>query len=217
MVSVSPGPGKPTITTGVTVPFSDEYRVRQANLRLLEQLAQQQPRGGTTGQMMPALETSNLDDAVAVDTFRPGVAPARSLQDVWPIAVLIGSTLFFADVFVRRVAVDLGSPLRWIASRFRRTKTSEADKKRQQSIDRLRSSKSQVSGELERQRSAVAIEIPEPNATTAKSSESFGKESLRPAGPILPTPGTPGLKSEEEPSYTSRLLEAKRQAKKKNP
>jgi uncharacterized membrane protein len=216
MVSVSPGAGKPTITTGVTVPFSDEYRVRQANMRLLEQLAAHNPRGGEAGQLLPPLELSNFDDLMAVDTYRPGLPPARSLQDVWPIAILIGSTLFFADVFVRRVALDLVTPLRRLVRLAKRTGTSEADQQRQRSIDRLRSSKSQVSGEWERQRAAVTIEVPEVSAPSSQGIESFGKENSPPAASPPQSP-TPGMRTDEDQGYTSRLLEAKRQAKKKNP
>jgi uncharacterized membrane protein len=215
MVSVSPGPGKPTITTGVTVPFSDEYRVRQANLRLLEQMAGQKPRGGESGVVLPALDTDALDDVLEIDTYRSGIPPAKSLQDVWPMAVLIGSALFFADVFVRRVALDLGAPIRWIAQRMRRRNTSEMDQQRQQRLDRLRSSKTSVSDDLERQRAAVSIEIPDPTTLTTKPSDSFGKSETKPGAPTPPSSSSPNLASEDEKSYTSRLLEAKRQAKKK--
>jgi uncharacterized membrane protein len=215
MVSVSPGAGKPTITTGVTVPFSDEYRVRQANLRLLEQMAGQRPAGGEPGKVLPDLEVDSLDDALAVDTYREGVPPAKSLRDIWPFAVLLGASLFFADVFVRRVAVDLGAPLRWMAKRMRRKPANEIDRQRQQSLDRLRSSKSSVSDELDRQRAAVSIEVPEPSASAPKASEAFGKPESTPQAQQKPASTPTGMSVEEEKSYTSRLLEAKRQAKKK--
>jgi len=38
MLSILPGTGRQVLTTGVNLPFSDEYRIRQANMRLIEQL-----------------------------------------------------------------------------------------------------------------------------------------------------------------------------------
>lgn len=220
MVSVSPGPGKPTITTGVTVPFSDEYRVRQANLRLLEQIASQTPSGGESGQVFPPLEADSIADVLAFDTYRPGIPPAKSLQDIWPLAVLLGASLFFADVFVRRVSVDLGTPLRWITNRLRRRGTSEVDRQRQQSLDRLRSSKSTVTGEWERQRAQVSMDVPEPSSSAPNASEVFGQDERKTPASATPPSSTPNSTNasstaDEEKSYTSRLLEAKRQAKKK--
>jgi uncharacterized membrane protein len=221
MVSVNPGAGKPTITTGVTVPFSDEYRVRQANFRLLEQIATQTPQGGESGKVFPTLDMDALDKVLEIDTYRSGVPPAKSLQDIWPYAVLLGASLFFADVFVRRVALDLGVPLRWMAQRLRRRPTSDSDIKRQQSLDRLRSRKSNVSDELDRQRSSVSLEIPtpseaEPSATAPSAADAFGKQDSAPREPAKPSPQASGMSpAEDEKSYTSRLLEAKRQAKKK--
>jgi uncharacterized membrane protein len=215
MVSVNPGAGKPTMTTGVTVPFSDEYRVRQANLRLLQQLADQTPAGGESGQVLPALESDTFEEALGIDPYRPGIPPAKSLQDVWPIAVLLGASLFFADVFVRRVSVDLGVPLRRLASRLRRRGANDIDRQRQQSLDRLRSSKSIVSDELDRQRANVSMEAPEPSLDAPKASEAFGQDVSKPQSPPQATPAASGMSAEEEKSYTSRLLEAKRQAKKK--
>jgi hypothetical protein len=216
MVSVSPGAGKANITTGVTVPFSDEYRVRQANMRLLEQLAEQKPNGGEPGELAPALEQGNLEELVGIDTYRPGLPPAKSLKDIWPLAVLIGSTLFFADVFVRRVALDLGAPLRAIARWLGRSRTSGADQQRQKSLDQLRKSKSQVSGDLERQRSAVTFEVTEVEEGPGRSSASFGAEPST-GKPNVAATAKPSMQTEDDQSYTSRLLEAKRKAKKNNP
>ncbi len=220
MVSVNPGSGRATMTTGVTVPFSDEYRVRQANMRLLEELAEQKPLGGEQGMLMPPLESDSLEEIVKIDTYRAGIPSAKSLKDVWPIALLLGSTLFFADVFVRRVALDLGKPLRKMAQWIQRSRHTEVDEKRQASLDRLRSSKSQVSGELDRQRASASFEIPDPATSEVPSAnqpsglDRFGSETSRQSGPSAPS-APPSMQTDDEQSYTSRLLEAKRQAKKK--
>lgn len=152
MLSILPGTGRQVLTTGVNLPFSDEYRIRQANMRLIEQLAEGKPQGGESGKVLPELSDSEMETLLGFDTYRTGLPPARSLKDIWPLALLLGATLFFADVFVRRVAVDFGWPIRKLAGLLSRRKASEADQARQKSLDRLRSSKSRVADDIDKQR-----------------------------------------------------------------
>ena len=228
MLSVLPGVGKPALTTGVTVPFSDEYRIRQANMRLIEQIASNEPTGGKAGQVLPELAPENLNDLLGVDTFRAGIPPAKSLKDIWPLVVLSGATLFFADVFVRRVSVDLGLPLRKLAAFMTKRKWSAEDQSRQATLERLRTSKSKVSDEIGRQRSNTSLqETLEPTDSPAISSEvsaasSFGRqiESSTKSPSARPTDENNKNSKSSSPdseNYTSRLLEAKRKAQKKNP
>jgi hypothetical protein len=228
MLSVLPGAGKPALTTGVTVPFSDEYRIRQANMRLIEQIASNEPIGGKPGQVLPELAPENLNDLLGVDTFRAGIPPAKSLKDIWPLVVLSGATLFFADVFVRRVSVDLGLPLRKLAAFMSKRKGTAEDQSRQVTLERLRTSKSKVSDEIGRHRSNTSLqETQETTDSPAISSEvsaanSFGRQiesstkspNARPTDENNKTSKNTPTDSE---NYTSRLLEAKRKAQKKNP
>ncbi len=121
------------------MPFSAEYRIRQTNSRLLRQLSELQPAGGQSGILAAPLESNEWESLLAIDSFRPGVPAARSLQDIWPWAVLLGATLFFADCFVRRVAIDLLAPLK--ALQKKRARQMEADKVATARLDRLRSMK----------------------------------------------------------------------------
>lgn len=217
MLSIVPGGGKPPITTGVTMPFSDEYRVRQANMQLLESLAARKPAGGSVGSISASLEKDSLKDVVEMDTFRSGLPPAKSLMDIWPLAVLVGATLFFGDVFVRRVSLDLGLPLRMLAARLRlRREGSMALNAEQKSrLDRLRSSKTIVSDDLQKQRASTQFE-PDPDlpVSTAAAEDAFGLKDSSSARPDLSTK-KPSFGVDEEQSYTSRLLDAKRKANKK--
>ena len=216
MLSIVPGGGKPPITTGVTMPFSDEYRVRQANMQLLESLASRKPVGGSAGTLSASLEKDSMDQALAVDTYRKGLPPAKSLKDIWPLAVLIGATMFFGDVFVRRVALDMGLPLRMLATRLRRRRDSSKalDAEQKTRLDRLRSSKSIVGDDLQKQRASTVFE-PEQDisssVTTASDAFDLG-ESKSNRSDL--SPQKPSMGIEEEQSYTSRLLDAKRKAKK---
>jgi uncharacterized membrane protein len=216
MLSIIPGSNKPPITTGVTIPFSDEYRVRQANMRLLEQLSERKPTGGASGHLSNPLEADSLKELVGQDSYRTGLPPAKSLQDIWPIAVLIGATLFFADVFVRRVALDLGLPLRMLAARLRGRGESASDTERRERLDRLRSSKSNVSEDLDRQKANLQYEeqIDNVAATNTDAANAFGVQDKSKLDPSDFQSKAPTMQADEEQSYTSRLLDAKRKAKK---
>ncbi len=218
MLSIVPGGGKPPITTGVTMPFSDEYRVRQVNMQLLESLAARKPAGGTAGNLSASLEKNSLKEVLDVDTYRKGLPPAKSLKDIWPLAVLVGATMFFADVFVRRVALDVGLPLRMLAARLRRrrddSKAMDAEQKNR--LDRLRSSKNIVGDDLLKQRASTQFE-PDPDvpASVTTAEEAFGVGTSKTSRPDA-LPKKPSMGVEEEQSYTSRLLDAKRKANKNN-
>ena len=220
MLSILPGTGRQVLTTGVNLPFSDEYRIRQANMRLIEQLAQGRPLGGEAGQVLPELSETEMESLLGFDTYRTGLPPARSLKDIWPLALLLGSTLFFADVFVRRVAVDFGWPIRKLAVLLGRRKASSADQARQESLERLRTSKSRVAVDIDKQRSATTLDFPEtglsdPNRATS-TKDSFGAAGDT-AGVSKPKESSSqGIAPQEKDDYTARLLEAKRKAKKNN-
>jgi len=216
MLSIVPGGGKPPITTGVTMPFSDEYRVRQANMQLLESLAARKPTGGAVGSISASLERDSLKDVVGMDTYRSGLPPAKSLMDIWPLAVLVGATLFFGDVFVRRVALDLGLPLRMLAARLRlrREGSNALNAEQKNRLDRLRSSKTVVSDDLQKQRASTQFEADPDLPVSANSAEdAFGLKDSSASRPEL-TAKKPSLGIDQEQSYTSRLLDAKRKAKK---
>ncbi|MEQ1825755.1 MAG: VWA domain-containing protein [Pirellula sp.] len=218
MLSIVPGGGKAPITTGVTVPFSDEYRVRQANMKLLQSLAARKPVGGQSGNISQSLEIESIGDLLRLDTYRSGLPPAKSLQDVWPIAVLIGASLFFADVFVRRVAVDFGLPIRMVAEwlRLRRSNATAVDAERKSRMDRLRNQKSTVTSDLDRQRASTQFEPDQANAGSATAAaDAFGASHSKQSSDRNAVANQPSMSVEaEQQSYTSRLLDAKRKAKK---
>jgi uncharacterized membrane protein len=215
MLSILPGQGKPPITTGVTVPFSDEYRVRQANMKLLESLAAKRPQGGEPGSIGPSLESDSLKTLVEFDTFRKGLPPAKSLSDIWPIVVLIGAGLFFADVFVRKVAVDFGLPIRILAERLklRQAKATQIDSERKGRLDRLRNTKSSTEEGIDKRRGTTQMQWEsEPNAKGTDAVDAFGSATPD-AKTAESTSERPSMSAEEQQSYTARLLEAKRKAK----
>ena len=116
--------------------------------------------------------------------------------------------LLFADVFVRRVHVGLG----WVPTLYARVRDRLLRRPVQEdqplTIDRLRSRKAQVTGQLEQLKASTRFEPSQAPADT----EALGETAATPpaARPKQDAPSmTPEEKTEEE-SYTSRLLRAKK-------
>lgn len=216
ILNIVPAPGQAPLTTGVTVPFSDEYRVRQTNHRLLDEMAHLKPVGGTAGQISDALELNSLSTLMANDPFRNDLQKARSLEDVWPFAVLLGAVLFFTDVLIRRVALDPMVPVRWMLSKLT-VHASAADSVRRASLDRLRTSKSEIAVELDKQHTSTSYSPTTENVHSAPAaldefsvpSSNLGSDSSRGSS------STPTKTYQEDKSYTERLLEAKRRSQTK--
>lgn len=211
LVNVLPGPGMAPVTAGASVPFSDEYRIQKTNFGKLQKLADLEPSGGRAGVVTDALEAGNLEELLDTNSFRGGLEGAMSMQDIWHWCLLIGAVCLFGDVFVRRVALDYTYPIR-AASAWLKPKEREADASRTESLQRLRSKKSEVSGELESARSSTRFEAG-PDAQASDIEElSDGKMPSQAAS----SSAKPSLQQgKEAESYTSRLLAAKKAAKKK--
>ncbi len=213
LLNIIPGPNMAPLTTGVSVPFSDEYRVRQTNFTGLEQLSKLKPAGGQVGSITDSLDNASLAKLLEVDTFREGVPLARSLQDIWPWCVLVGALCLFADVFVRRVALDYAMPLKWIISRLR-PKVSSVDATRKENLQRLRSRKASVAEEIGQQVAQTRFE-----ATGTVDATTLDEAGTKVTQPQV-APGTVAkptmVQDASEGGYTSRLLAAKKAARKKS-
>lgn len=214
LINAMPGPGMAPITTGASVPFSDEYRIRQTNFAALEQLAGLEPKGGIAGEMSAPLDQNSFQELLKNNTYRPGLPRAMSMQDIWPICLLLGACALFADIFVRRVALDYAYPLRWLAKRFRPGESVQ-DMERKQSLQRLRNKKSEVSGEMEQTRSATRFEAAEGSEPATLEDALPGAKGVETKAPQRSNT-LPGMAQKEEPGgYTARLLAAKKAAQKK--
>ncbi|MBI1904617.1 MAG: VWA domain-containing protein [Planctomycetia bacterium] len=207
---ISTGPGKPPLRVGVNIPYSAEFRERTTDEALAVELARLVPEGGKPGQVLevatvnPANKNKDLPNP-----FRRDLPRARTGQDAWFVLVVIACCVFFADVFVRRVQVDLSwvQPAMATATNFVLRRQAEA--LRSEYMSRLRSRKEEVSEQIEQLKAAARFE-PQPDAPAG---DAVADElSQRPAA-AGPPKLAPGMKPQaDEDTYTNRLLKAKKKA-----
>ncbi|MCO8125120.1 VWA domain-containing protein [Stieleria sp. TO1_6] len=103
LVNVVPGSASAPLVAGVWSVADAEYRFRQTNQTLLEQLSATVPQGGQAGELAAPLDTS-LQGSLQNNPFRDGLNTTGSLRDVWPLWVCWASGLFLLDILLRRIA-----------------------------------------------------------------------------------------------------------------
>lgn len=218
LLGVMPGGNYATIRTGVNVPYSSEFRDRETNVGLLTTLASLKPDGGEAGTIIGRdVDNDHLSELLTYDTFRHNLPKAISAQDIWPAVILLAATMFFWDIFVRRVSlsfawlVPVGA---WIKVYvLRRNPAPLVD----QRLERLRSQKAAIGQQLDQRRAATRFE-PQPDAVDSAPplgeviDDVAGQRSTAtpPARPPRSSTMAPG--EVEEESYTARLLKAKKRA-----
>lgn len=212
LFSIFPGEGYERLTTGVNVPYSTEYSDRETNLSLLDSLIQFKPKGGEPGVFIDGdLTNAGLNQLLAVNTFRPTLSHALNIEDAWPFLLLLCGLTFFADVFVRRVALDFG----WVGRGFSRLRSyfkGEANEQFRSRMARLQSRKAEIEKQIESRRASTnfAPEVDAKMSGKQKLDEVIGSEIEKSPKPPPQLKRDKSLDVESEDSYTSRLLEAKR-------
>ncbi len=211
------------ISSGVSVPYSDEYRELRSNPGTLEQLATL-----TDGQMASWKFHSDgrvdLRHTVAgINHFRrePGLIRPRSFAPLWPLLLWLAACIFLGDVAVRRIAIDV--------DRIRTAALNEWRKLRGQDVvapseymEKLRSRKAEVDEQLDRSRAsapdlAARAEGSSPIFTVPPPSGPIGEPLLEGSSPREPAAQgerkAPGMaeppKEPPKENYTNRLLKAK--------
>jgi Mg-chelatase subunit ChlD len=183
-IVVRPGPGQPTLRTGLNVSYSAEFRDREPNTTLLASLAGLEPTGGSAGLIAPALaarpegETAASAPIAPADFFRHDLPKATGRRDLWPELVLAALCLFVADVFLRRVAFDLARMQAWAALRIAKIR-KRGYVPSAPYMERLRSRKDEVAREVDRRRTVLGG-----RAATASS-------AATPSAPAPPWPDSP--------------------------
>lgn len=222
LFTIFPGKGYQRVMTGVSIPWSREYEQRQSNLALLRQLTRLEPRGGDAGSLSEVSLTSDgMTKLREMNSFRPGLSSTIRISDIWPLLVLLCGVVFLGDVFIRRVAVTfewVGAAWQWFVARVLGKETQRTP----ESLSRLQSRKAEIEKEIESRRATVRFE-PEANDDVDADRRSGADrlkdvlaEEIEKTPAPLPPPSNQKLSADEDNSYTSRLLDAKRKAQQKN-
>jgi hypothetical protein len=209
------------LSTGIAVPYSDEYRELRSNPSLMETIA-----SVTDGSFTPWKTTNDnrIDLArtvESVDHFRrdESLVIPRSFAPLWPSLLWLAACLFLGDVAVRRIAPDTDRMKRSIENALKWLKGQQTEPEGDY-MDKLRARKAEVAEQLERSRRPSRVENePTPREPSKPIDEPLlegrqpadrGSGERRPADAsrpgIAPTEPKP-----EETSYTERLRRAKRQ------
>ena len=220
------GPDKTqgVISTGVSVPYSDEYRELRSNPASLETLASL-----TEGQVVTWKTTGDgridLPRTLAgVDHFRrdPGLINPRAFAALWPTLLWLAACLFLGDVAVRRIAPDMDRIKLAMANGWNKLRGQEVTQSSDY-MDKLRARKAEVGEQLDRSRFATQFEAPATADPGSRGAAATGEALLGggqpgerpPARPAARTPKSPGAglapdgPRPEDASYTNRLLKAK--------
>ena len=219
-VTIVPHPGEPPILTGLNVPYSAEFRDRQMNFGLLQNLASLKPRGARAAGVLVDVDfdASQMDRILALNTFRHNLPKAVSVRDVWPALLLITACSFLADVFVRRVAVGtdwLLPALRWVRQLLARDRSRHPVEHR---LEQLQLKKAEVVRDRDERRAATRFEPQEePGASPTAPADLAELREVPPPPPRQATDQSKRVARDESEtdSYTARLLEAKRKAQRR--
>lgn len=211
LYTIFPGEGYERLTAGINVPYSSEFTDRETNLALLNDLVNLKPTGGEAGVLLNgSLKLAGLDELLATNTFRPTLSASIGIQDIWPFLLVLCGTVFFADVFVRRVSFGFDwffKGMHYLKSKI----VSNTDDRPTVNINRLKSRKAEIEKQIEARRATVKFE---PSENTKVSGQQKLEDVI--ASEIEKTPALPpkikrdNLDVDDDTSYTSRLLAAKR-------
>ena len=215
------GDVKGVISTGVSVPYSDEYRELRSNAGTLETLASLTGGEVLSWKRNPA--TGQIDLQRTLDESRPfrrdaKTQPPRGLSPLWPLLLFASAFLFLGDVAVRRVSPDFARMRRQAADLVSQLRGREVAP-RVEYIEKLKGRKAEVAEGLERSRAATRFDPTagrDPDRPVVVDEPLLGGESRprtdpsRPAAPPAPKPGlAPDASAAAPESYTNRLLKAK--------
>ena len=188
------------ITTGLSVPYSDEYRDLRSNPLLLESLADATGGEVFSWKTTPEGRLNGEGTAAVADVFRrdPNVQPPRSYRPIWHWLLWSAALVFVGDVGVRRIAPDFDRIKRNLADSWQKIRGKEIAP-REEYMEKLRSRKAEVGQQIDRSRSATRFEaptVPSPDSGPSPTSDPSVLGADRPAERPRPTSGmNPGVVS----------------------
>lgn len=216
LFAILPGEGYQRLSTGINVPYSNEYTDREANVGLLQSLSTLKPEGGQPGTVISGtLTRTGLEQMLETDPFRHDLRKPSSIREYWPSLVVIVSVLFFADVFLRRVAVRFD----WIgpqsAKLWRRLRGQKDASETAQSMARLQARKQELGSRKSTHRFEVDGELEDRELIDAQQKATEGKkpDEQKRQGPNFEMTD----KKDADEDFTTRLLNAKKRLRGNKP
>ncbi len=211
---------KGVVSTGVSVPYSDEYRELKSNPGTLETIASL-----TNGEVLSFKRRADnsIDLARTLDGSHPFrrdqyTQTPRGLSPLWPLLLFFSALMFLGDVAVRRVSPDFERMGKLIRDQYEKLRGREVAPPVEY-MEKLKGRKAEVTDQIERSRAATRYEAPPPSEPGAPAVsvvdeliQGGATASSRPAErrPSTPTPGmAPAPAPPAAESYTNRLLKAK--------
>jgi hypothetical protein len=208
------------ISSGVSVPYSDEYRELRSNPTTLETLASLTDGQVTSWKQQPDGRIDLPRTVDGADHFRrdPGLVMPKTFRTLWPALLWLAAFLFLGDVAVRRVAIDLDRGARAVADWWKRMRGVEVAPSSDY-FDKLKSRKAEVGEQLDRSRgsgpageaadlfpgSSGAGTVAEPLLEGLGAAEGLRSDQKKSAAPGMGTES----KTPAPETYTNRLLKAK--------
>jgi hypothetical protein len=207
-----PDGSKGIVSSGVSVPYSEEYKELRSNQDELESLAR------ITGGSVYDWKTRNdvIDLPATVKNNNPFrrdemTKPASGYQDIWPQLLAAAAFVFLTDVGVRRLAPDFSA----ILAKIRKPQSAPSNQPEAGAhLGRLKATKDQArQGQPQRQDSSGSSE--DFADRLARQVEARQAEASSKTDNLTPsTTSTPSTTTTQKPaesfSYTERLLAAKR-------
>ena len=189
-----------THTTGLTVPYSAEFRHRDVNEPLLRRVAD-----AGSGKFM------RNDSDAEHEFFTRDYEALRNVQDVWQTLLMAAILLFFADIFIRRVAVDYSKGWHWVMARLRSGKRAERKKDtKSESLEALLKKKQEARGRTTGE--ATTYESQSVASPVEVAGEVRASTPLPGKGETPSASDAEAKEAPEEDGFTSRLLAAKKRA-----
>jgi Mg-chelatase subunit ChlD len=204
-LAISSGGRSAPLRAAINVPPTAELDDLFSYEGFLAELAEGTPRGGKPGRIITAQRgIRDTEGLLRTDVFRDDLAPAKSREAMWPLVLLIASTVFLGDVICRRVLINFD----WLAQlgqavlRKQPAIISESSKR----MERLKHTKAVVTARFEQTRELAPEPIIEQAKTEADAPTRRSSEPSTSAPPVA-------ADTAEPTEFTARLLQAKRRVR----
>ncbi len=205
LMDVEDGQVRASQVIGASVSYSPEFNATEPNMHLLQRIADESGGKLLTTQPTAPSENPFLHDRKA--TFQP--------HDLWDKLLALAILLFPLDVGVRRIQIDREEWQKWMAKiklrlGFKRPRAVESDESLAALLARRDDVRSKQTAPAVQPAPELFQPVREVPMATAKTSEQVSSTPQ-----TTPAAFEEPVKTVEQPNVTSRLLEAKKRAQRK--